>query len=297
MEVVGKLKVRSSSSEEEEGEVMAPGFRFHPTDEELVGFYLQRKVKKKPLRIELIKQIDIYRYHPWDLPRNNGGVEGEREGYFFCRRGRKYRNSKRPNRVTVSGSGFWKATGIDKPIYGEGNQNGVVMGLKKSLVYYQGSAGKASKTDWMMHEFRLPSPNNNNTSSTDPPLHDAEVWTLCKIFKRTPSKKYTQGAAIKRSIAHSTTEPGNLRSDINGNSCFTFNNPMIIEQNDERKQIRKNNEEVEHERNHLFLDQLPQASPSIVSYPCFWDPGVMMGEDIFANGNWDELQPMVQYFN
>ncbi|KAI9114544.1 hypothetical protein K1719_014242 [Acacia pycnantha] len=295
MEVKGKLKViiRSSSSEEE-GEVMAPGFRFHPTDEELVGFYLQRKVKKKPLRIELIKQIDIYRYHPWDLPRSNGGVEGEREGYFFCRRGRKYRNSKRPNRVTVSGSGFWKATGIDKPI--EGDQNGVVIGLKKSLVYYQGSAGKASKTDWMMHEFRLPpsSPNNNSTSSTDPLLHDAEVWTLCKIFKRTTSqRKYTQAAAIKPSIALSTTEPGNLRSDINGNSCFTFKKPMIIQQNDERK----NNEEVEHERNHLFLDQLAQAPPSIVSYPCFWDPGVMMEENIFANGNWDELQPMVQYFN
>lgn len=45
-----------------------PGFRFHPTDEELVGFYLKRKVENKPLTIELIKQIDIYKYDPWDLP-------------------------------------------------------------------------------------------------------------------------------------------------------------------------------------------------------------------------------------
>ncbi|GKV45365.1 hypothetical protein SLEP1_g52457 [Rubroshorea leprosula] len=45
-----------------------PGFRFHPTDEELLAFYLRRKVEKKPLRIELIKQIDIYKYDPWDLP-------------------------------------------------------------------------------------------------------------------------------------------------------------------------------------------------------------------------------------
>lgn len=49
-------------------EAMLPGFRFHPTDEELVGFYLRRKVEKKPLSIELIKQIDIYKYDPWDLP-------------------------------------------------------------------------------------------------------------------------------------------------------------------------------------------------------------------------------------
>ena len=49
-------------------EVPLPGFRFHPTDEELVGFYLRRKLDEKPLCIELIKQIDIYKFDPWDLP-------------------------------------------------------------------------------------------------------------------------------------------------------------------------------------------------------------------------------------
>lgn len=49
-------------------EVPLPGFRFHPTDEELVGFYLRRKVDKKPITIQLIKPIDIYKYDPWDLP-------------------------------------------------------------------------------------------------------------------------------------------------------------------------------------------------------------------------------------
>lgn len=49
-------------------EFMLPGFRFHPTDEELVGFYLRRKIQKRPLSIELIKQLDIYKHDPWDLP-------------------------------------------------------------------------------------------------------------------------------------------------------------------------------------------------------------------------------------
>lgn len=49
-------------------EVMLPGFRFHPTDEELVGFYLKRKIQQRSLPIELIKQVDIYKYDPWDLP-------------------------------------------------------------------------------------------------------------------------------------------------------------------------------------------------------------------------------------
>lgn len=51
-------------------DVMMPGFRFHPTDEELVGFYLKRKIQQKSLPIELIKQVDIYKYDPWDLPSN-----------------------------------------------------------------------------------------------------------------------------------------------------------------------------------------------------------------------------------
>ena len=49
-------------------QVVLPGFRFHPTDEELVSFYLRRKIEKKPISFELIKQTDIYKYDPWDLP-------------------------------------------------------------------------------------------------------------------------------------------------------------------------------------------------------------------------------------
>jgi hypothetical protein len=53
---------------DDDDDVPLPGFRFHPTDEELVTFYLRRKLDKKPIAIDLIKQIDIYKYDPWDLP-------------------------------------------------------------------------------------------------------------------------------------------------------------------------------------------------------------------------------------
>ena len=77
---------------------------------------------------------------------------GEKEWYFYCPRDRKYKNSTRPNRVT--GAGFWKATGTDRPIYSSDGTK--CIGLKKSLVFYRGRAAKGIKTDWMMHEFRLP---------------------------------------------------------------------------------------------------------------------------------------------
>jgi len=47
----------------------APGFRFHPTDEEIVCFYLKRKLTGKlPSCFDHLAVIDIYKFEPWDLP-------------------------------------------------------------------------------------------------------------------------------------------------------------------------------------------------------------------------------------
>lgn len=44
-----------------------PGFRFHPTDEELVGYYLRKKVASQKIDLDVIRDIDLYRIEPWDL--------------------------------------------------------------------------------------------------------------------------------------------------------------------------------------------------------------------------------------
>ncbi|WOL05115.1 protein FEZ-like [Canna indica] len=191
------LRVMGERSDMEKGdEIVMPGFRFHPTDEELVGFYLKRKVQQRPLPIELIRQLDIYKYDPWDLPKL--ATTGEKEWYFYCPRDRKYKNSPRPNRVT--GAGFWKATGTDRPIYSsEGTK---CIGLKKSLVFYRGRAAKGIKTDWMMHEFRLPPLTDaslpNRLSNKHISISDS--LAICKIFKKTNSMAH-------RAISHPWMSP------------------------------------------------------------------------------------------
>ena len=45
-----------------------PGFRFHPTEEELLGFYLSRVALGKKLHFDIIGTLNIYRHDPWDLP-------------------------------------------------------------------------------------------------------------------------------------------------------------------------------------------------------------------------------------
>ncbi|XP_057739045.1 protein FEZ [Arachis stenosperma] len=185
------MEERNIEMENKIEDEMMPGFRFHPTDEEIVDFYLKRKIQQKSLPIELIKQVDIYKYEPWDLPRV--ASNGEKEWYFYCPRDRKYRNSARPNRVTRCG--FWKATGTDRPIYSSEAQS--IIGLKKSLVFYRGRAAKGFKTDWMMHEFRLPSLSTDSTKKcSDKTTPASDSWAICRIFKKTNTMSMAQKASL-----------------------------------------------------------------------------------------------------
>lgn len=47
---------------------LPPGFRFHPTDEELVAYYLKRKVNGRAIDFDIIAEVDLYKCEPWDLP-------------------------------------------------------------------------------------------------------------------------------------------------------------------------------------------------------------------------------------
>ncbi len=51
-----------------ENDLVMPGFRFHPTEEELIEFYLRRKVEGRRFNVELITFLDLYRFDPWELP-------------------------------------------------------------------------------------------------------------------------------------------------------------------------------------------------------------------------------------
>nr|BAE20090.1 NAC-domain protein Ze567 [Zinnia elegans] len=148
-----------------------PGFRFHPTDEELVGYYLRKKVASQKIDLDVIKDIDLYRIEPWDLiERCRIGYEEQNEWYFFSHKDKKYPTGTRTNRATMAG--FWKATGRDKAVY----EKLRLIGMRKTLVFYKGRAPNGQKTDWIMHEYRLESEENG------PPQE--EGWVVCRAFKK-----------------------------------------------------------------------------------------------------------------
>ncbi|XP_040994258.1 NAC transcription factor 32-like [Juglans microcarpa x Juglans regia] len=153
-----------------------PGFRFHPSDEELLVHYLQNKVNSRPLPASVIAEIDLYKYNPWELP--NKAMYGEDEWYFFSPRDRKYPNGERPNRAAASG--YWKATGTDKPILSCcGSKR--ILGVKKALVFYTGPPPNRFKTDWIMNEYRLHHQSKLSRSKGSMRLDD---WVLCRIRKK-----------------------------------------------------------------------------------------------------------------
>lgn len=173
---------------QQEMEPLPPGFRFFPTDEELITCYLARKAADASFTSAAIRDVDLYNFDPWDLPCTSSrpcfrssyhhqdsrtlfslmsltliftgqqlqasAARGDHSHqqeccYFFCRRGSKYSSGVRVRRATRSG--YWKSTGKDKAVYS--NAGGRVVGTKKTLVFYGGRAPRGEKIGWVMHEY------------------------------------------------------------------------------------------------------------------------------------------------
>ncbi|KAL9236548.1 hypothetical protein vseg_011202 [Gypsophila vaccaria] len=163
-EIEAKKRERATS--------LAPGFRFHPTDEELVWYYLRRKVSGKAFRVDAISEIDIYKVEPTDLPGLSKLKTRDKEWYFFSALDRKYGNGMRTNRATVEG--YWKTTGKDRPVH----HNSLIVGMKKTLVYHYGRAPRGKRTDWVMHEYKLVHHHLHNAA------YPLDAFVLCRIFRK-----------------------------------------------------------------------------------------------------------------
>ncbi|XP_030521608.1 NAC domain-containing protein 92-like [Rhodamnia argentea] len=157
---------------------LPPGFRFHPTDEELITYYLTPKVSERSFTSKAIVDVDLNKCEPWDLP--GKASMGEKEWYFFSLRDRKYPTGLRTNRATRAG--YWKTTGKDKEIF----RAGLLVGMKKTLVFYGGRAPRGEKSNWVMHEYRLQS--EHRCRSTD-------GWVVCRVFQKSSATKKLQTAS------------------------------------------------------------------------------------------------------
>ncbi|KAM3298327.1 hypothetical protein ACQJBY_040008 [Aegilops geniculata] len=197
-----------------------PGFRFHPTEEELLEFYLKQHVsssnKKQQVRapFDIIPTVHLYRHDPWDLP-GLAAIASEREWYFFVPRdggARKHAASGvagggRPSRTTERG--FWKATGSDRAVRCAADPKRLV-GLKKTLVYYQGRAPRGTKTDWVMNEYRLPDLSGAG---------EQQDVVLCKVYRKAVSLKELEQRVAMEELARARSSPPTTTASHSHSHC------------------------------------------------------------------------------
>ncbi|GMH21404.1 hypothetical protein Nepgr_023246 [Nepenthes gracilis] len=205
---------------------LPPGFRFHPTDEELITHYLLPKVLDSNFSARAMGEVDLNKSEPWELPRR--AKMGEEECYFFCVRDRKYPTGLRTNRATDAG--YWKATGKDKAIF----RGKSLVGMKKILVFYRGRAPKGHKSNWVIHEYRL----EGKFNLQNLPTTAKNEWVICRVFRKSGGEKkiHYPGPMVSESFSTQfdpsalaplmesspyshQTKPGALRS-VNV-SCFS----------------------------------------------------------------------------
>ncbi|XVF31550.1 hypothetical protein REPUB_Repub17cG0000300 [Reevesia pubescens] len=227
---------------------LPPGFRFHPTDEELVIYYLKRKINRRKIELEIIPEVDLYKCEPWDLPGKALLPSKDLEWYFFSPRDRKYPNGSRTNRATKSG--YWKATGKDRKV----NSQMRAVGMKKTLVYYRGRAPHGSRTGWVMHEYRL---DDRECESASTCLNN-DAYALCRVFKKNTTASKIVGEhyhpnQIQIATQHSSSSL-DLYSDqprceessdfaipgvaVDTSSPTTFLNTSSIDISDERDDVK-----------------------------------------------------------
>ncbi|GJN07770.1 hypothetical protein PR202_ga25630 [Eleusine coracana subsp. coracana] len=183
---------------------LPPGFRFVPTDAELIVHFLRPKLAGEVLPLPIFFDERILDYHPEQLVEKYR-EHGQNRWFFFTRRERKHAGGKRPNRTTP-GNGHW-------------NADGEIVGCVGTLVFYEASRKKkkedivaavtaaaettaaspdedSGKTDWTMYEYESLTSKAEFDAKTNGEGRIDEL-VLCSIQKKKHCEQSKEGEVVK----------------------------------------------------------------------------------------------------
>ncbi|KAJ7945228.1 NAC domain protein [Quillaja saponaria] len=150
---------------------LPPGFRFCPTDEELVLHFLYCKASHLPCHPNIIPDLDLPLRDPWEL--NGKALSTGNQYYYFAK--------VKENRVTENG--YWKELDIIEPINASADKK---VGMKNYLVFNIGESPTGVETSWVMQEYHLCSSVFNRASHKSRRKRnlDYNKWVLCRVYER-----------------------------------------------------------------------------------------------------------------
>ncbi|XP_051116448.1 NAC domain-containing protein 83-like [Andrographis paniculata] len=209
------------------GSKLPLGFRFQPTDEEIVFQYLARKIFCHPLPALVIPEINVFSFDPWELP---GDLDQDK--YFFNNQESNHRHGIRTGRATCSG--YWKATGSAKRIVS--SKGAPIVGIRNSLVFYKAKHPRPVRTDWIMHEYCIALSGNTDCNiqqrrNSQGSLIRIGNWTLCHIIlrKRSCTSEVNQEYDHTNSYGYTAGEVSDTDSSSASSSSPYFDSTALTE--------------------------------------------------------------------
>nr|GMD96338.1 NAC domain-containing protein 19-like isoform X1 [Ipomoea batatas] len=199
---------------------LPPGSGFHPSDEQLVRYYLSPKNDgDRHGAANVIKEINLYNFDPFKLPETSCfrfGRGGRRRHWFcFVARALKDRGIRR------AGGGYWKRRGRDRVVV-DRRLGKAVVGKRKCFVFYFGdsqSPKTAVKTDWFMYEYELLN-------------HPTPAFVLCRIFSKSHHGNDLSENMVSSCAEESVASVRNIGIQCNGTATSATEEKMQDEKNE-----------------------------------------------------------------
>ncbi|KAI8558837.1 hypothetical protein RHMOL_Rhmol04G0127400 [Rhododendron molle] len=160
-----------------------PGFKFHPTDEEVFNFYLLNKNAGNLVAIDPIRtDQDIISRHPVAVQAHYPLLPPENAWLFYTFRDAKYPNNGKLK--IENAGGFWMVSKASVPI-------GPDIGHKRVLNFKEGSLKSYTPTNWYMEEYSI---------KKFAPNKEDEDWVIVRIYQQLPKSLLISASSLSPNL-------------------------------------------------------------------------------------------------
>ncbi|KAM0869798.1 hypothetical protein ACQ4PT_040441 [Festuca glaucescens] len=148
------------------------GFRFLPTDKDIVLYYLKRKVlnRRLPVYHTIEERHDIYALDADEITLDGNYGDDERLGFFFVQKQEAYNNGcyyRTPD-------GYWRIRGRPTGV----NHRGRTVAFKTAMDFHRGRPPHGCRTPWSMFEYALNPCQGDLLNLAQPWMN---TYVVCKV--------------------------------------------------------------------------------------------------------------------